>query len=135
MVFNKERKLFACIDAVLEEEDKDDLTADFIKTIQDINKIIDFKSINELISQEAKQGFKSKKCTYKVNNGSILQDLEFSGNEYQRGEAAQSVETMFYTIKVKQQTYLGKPAIAIYINEVTKNIMEKIHLLKRQEQY
>ena len=36
MVFDKEQKMFACIDAILEEEG--DGTVDSVKTIQEINQ-------------------------------------------------------------------------------------------------
>ena len=32
----------------------------------------------------------------------------------------------FLAMKVKKQIYLGKPAIAVYISDYTKNIREKI---------
>ena len=37
----------------------------------------------------------------------------------------------FFTIKIKKQIYLGKPAVAIYINHVTKKIKEKLAKLQR----
>ena len=40
----------------------------------------------------------------------------------------------FFTIKIKKQIYLGKPAIAVYVSNVTKKIKEKLAKLERQEE-
>ena len=40
----------------------------------------------------------------------------------------------FFTIKIKKQIYLGKPAIAMYVSHVTKKIKEKLAKLQRQEE-
>ena len=42
-----------------------------------------------------------------------------------------NINNLFYTIKVKPQSYLGKPAIAIYISDVTKKIHNKIYNMQR----
>ena len=36
-----------------------------------------------------------------------------------RYKAELQLEAQYFTIKVKKQNYLGKPAIAIYINDAT----------------
>ena len=36
------------------------------------------------------------------------------------------LQNLFYTIKVKRQWYLGKPAIAIYFSDVTKKVHAKL---------
>ena len=35
------------------------------------------------------------------------------------------VEDQFYSIKVREYHYLGKPAIALYLNNVTKKLRQK----------
>ena len=48
-------------------------------------------------------------------------------------QADVNIENRFLSLKVKKQVYLGKPATAIYINDVTKKINEKFMRMKRQE--
>ena len=43
------------------------------------------------------------------------------------------VQNNFLTIKVKKLNYIGKPAIAVYINNVTKDVNARVSNLKRLE--
>lgn len=45
-----------------------------------------------------------------------------------------SIENRFISLKVKKQAYLGKPAVAIYINDCTKKIQAKIARFRRSEE-
>lgn len=38
----------------------------------------------------------------------------------------EELENRFFAIKVKQQNYFGKPAIAVYMNDTTKKMKAKI---------
>ena len=40
----------------------------------------------------------------------------------------------FFMIKIKKQNYLGKPAIAMYMGDVTKKLKEKLAKLERREE-
>ena len=45
----------------------------------------------------------------------------------------ESVQSRYFRIKVKQQNYLGKPALAIYLSDYTDKIKDKLNNLIRQE--
>ena len=44
------------------------------------------------------------------------------------------MENKFFSIKVKKQLYLGNAAIAIYINDCTKKIREKLTQISKKEE-
>ena len=55
-------------------------------------------------------------------------------NEEENTGSSLELQNEFFTIKIKKQVYLGKPAIAIYVSHVTKKIKEKLAKLQRQEE-
>ena len=55
-------------------------------------------------------------------------------NEEENTGSSLELQNEFFTIKIKKQIYLGKPAIAIYVSHVTKKIKEKLAKLQRQEE-
>ena len=46
---------------------------------------------------------------------------------------SKELKNKFLTVKVKKLNYIGKPSIAIYINNVSKNINARVANLKRLE--
>ena len=52
-------------------------------------------------------------------------------NEEENTGSSLELQNEFFTIKIKKQVYLGKPAIAIYVSHVTKKIKEKLAKLQR----
>ena len=44
---------------------------------------------------------------------------------------AGELKNRFLTIKIKEQLYLGKPATAIYINDYSKKMSEKLYRMQR----
>ena len=43
------------------------------------------------------------------------------------------LENQYVSIRIKTQSYCGKPAIALYIRDYTKKIQEKLFRMKVQE--
>ena len=54
-------------------------------------------------------------------------------NENSNTEDAGENSNSFMTMKMKRQNYFGKPAIAIYIHDVTKKVRSRLNHLKLQE--
>lgn len=44
------------------------------------------------------------------------------------------IKNKFFSIKVKQLIYIGKPVVAIYISDITEKIEDKLLQLKRLEE-
>ena len=98
----------------------------------------DYQSIREIIQEEAKNGFPAQKRTYKLQLAKDEDDDEFSTSR--KGKAKyneypeKQIQNLFLTLKVKQCSYFGKPAISINVNHVTKKVMQKLQNLQRQEE-
>ena len=40
----------------------------------------------------------------------------------------------YFQLRLKRQTYIGRPAIALYIRNRTKKVKEKLYQMKRAEE-
>ena len=71
--------------------------------------------------------FKLKTVTQGMNssNGSQESSTQIKASELQNN---------FFTITVKKTNYSGKPAIAVYIDNVTKKLNARVTQLKRLEE-
>ena len=76
-------------------------------------------SLSEIIEQQATINFPGRKEIYKLPVFSYDSATSITAN-------VNRVRNVFFSIKVKKQMYLGKPAIAVHIVEATKKIREKL---------
>lgn len=70
----------------------------------------------EIIADHADKGYPARKLIYKL----------CGGEEQKTSTGSKVLVDQFFAIKVKQQAYVGRPAIAIYISDYTKKVREKI---------
>ena len=116
--FDLDSKLFTPLNTnVLNQEFQSALSlSDYLKNENN------FISINEIIQQQLDDSMPNKKRIYKrISN----QDI---GNDPSNGEAStiRQVNEKFFAIKIRQQRYLGKSAIVIFMSDKTKKMKAKI---------
>ena len=64
----------------------------------------------------------------------ISSNSSYNSNENQPlNVESKELQNNFLTVKVKKLNYTGKPAIAVYINNVSKNLNGRVAHLKRLE--
>ena len=105
------------------------------KTFEDIKAQDSYVSIREIIDHAKANNFPGEKSIYKLI---YIKPEDLKSKEKQNLDEAMSkpeILNRFFAIKVKEQIYLGKPSIAIYIRDYTKKIREKLLRLQRQEEY
>ena len=100
-----------------------------------MQNLSDFRSILQIIEEQAKDGYPAHKNIYKLKLLSNMGIEEIP--EAARGikqfkyheDPEKQIENIFFGSKVKQRHYKGIPTIAIYFNNVTKKIMQKLQNL------
>ena len=104
---------------------------DFIEKRNQLEALDNFQSFNQLIKYHIENAETSqKKKIYKLKS----QDDNNNWRENQPSNRSnESMKSVYFKIKVKQQTYLGKPALAIYLSDYTDKIKDKLNNLIRQE--
>ena len=95
----------------------------------------DYLSFNELIERHlANTESSNGKFVYKINSpekeGKYKKRSKLSATA-SLSEAQVRVHSRFLKIKVKQQAYLGKPALAIYLSDYTDKVQDKLNNLVR----
>ena len=97
-------------------------------------------SLSKIISEEKEKDFPQKKITLKVKNkvqaiNDISRNSSYNSSESQPlDEESNELQYNFLTVKVKKLIYIGKPVIAVYINNVSKDFNGRIDHLKRLEE-
>ena len=98
---------------------------EFIERRNLLEALNDYLSFNELIERHLSNSESAKgKFVYKINSP----DKDDENAKRARSAAASlseaqvRVQSRFLKIKVKQQAYLGKPALAIYLSDYTDKV-------------
>ena len=108
-----------------------------IKTIRDQKE---YKCLSKIISEEIEKGFPKKKITFKVknkvhdSNEISIESSHNSSENLKENADSKELQNSFLTVKVKKLNYTGKPAIAVYINNVSKDLNGRVAHLKRLEE-
>ena len=118
VTFFKENELFALLDSSIFNEQ----TADLQQANYSIRTIKEYKSLETVIKEEASKNYPSKNMIFKLK-----------GNKLKKKRKDANISNLFYSIKVKPQSYVGKAAIAVYINDVTKKVKNKLLKIEQRE--
>ena len=62
------------------------------------------------------------------------QNNKSRGNQ-SNSRSGESLQSRYFKIKVKQQSYLGKPALSIFLSDYTDKIHDKLNNLVYRESY
>jgi len=106
---------------------------DSAMTLARISQVDDYRYMKDIIKDQLERAEPNRKFVYKLLNRSQQQQNSSTPSQKAGEPFLDELENRFFAIKVKKQTYMGKPAIAIYLSDTTKKIRAKILKMQRQE--
>ena len=113
--------------------------ADYAKTSQIISEYSDYVSLSALVEDQVMNNKAGKRIVYKLaTRGSTAQSAESfkcTAATASLGEGHFLVSGIgFFSLKIKRENYLGEPAIALYVRNVSKKIENHLSRMVNEEE-
>ena len=92
----------------------------------------DYKSLHDIIKQSRDENFPDRKSLFKLKLNSELSPQSDNvrtrmGKDHESDDfKIDKLKNRFISIRVKQQIYMGEPAVALYMNDTTVKVREKL---------
>lgn len=107
-------------------------SADSHAVMKNLNIAREFVSIDEITHLGLNEPDELDRCIFKLRNN----EVESSSVEDRMNMSITQDfgESMFFKMRIRKLTYVGKPTIALFIVNTTKKVKEKLHRMREKEE-